>query len=395
MPLVAVGFPTRNEAETIGRAVAAVEDGLASIGLSRRAVLINADNGSRDGTPDVFAETPGRVRRLVVATGETGTGKGTNVLAILRAARDEGAQRVAVLDADVRSMEPVWIARMLAAVDYGPAAVAVPIYRRNRFEGNTTNHIVSPLFAAVLGVHVQQPIAGDFAFNRAFVERAVAWRLPESAQLYGIDAHLIGNAAVEGCRITQVPLGRKIHNPGFPKILFMSQQVIDAVFHVMAGIGRPRAVLPGQVFPRSTVDAVAAPPDPALVKQTAAKVRGYLDAHNDQIAAVFPGLASASRGRDGLIAVDAATWAELLADAIAAVASGDAAQARDHLVALYLCRVITYWQEIDRMAIPAVIDAALDAQTAAVVKTVAQRNLFLSVRPPTAFRPGYWAEGRQ
>ena len=51
--------------------------------------------------------------------------------------------------------------------------MAVPVYRRNRYEGNTTNHLASPLLAAVLGVHVQQPIAGDFAFNRAFIERAV------------------------------------------------------------------------------------------------------------------------------------------------------------------------------------------------------------------------------
>jgi len=229
-----VGLPTRNEAATVGQVVATVEESLRRAGVWDRAVLVNADNGSRDGTPELFAAIVGGEHRLTVSTGAAGTGKGTNVLAIFHAALDLGAERVAVFDADVRSIEPDWLVRMLDAVVGDRPAMAVPVYRRNRYEGNTTNHIVSPLLAATLGVHVQQPIAGDFAFNRAFVERAVAWPLPESAQFYGIDVHLTRHAAREGFRIEQVPLGRKIHNPGFPKILCMSQQVIDAALHVVS-----------------------------------------------------------------------------------------------------------------------------------------------------------------
>ncbi len=149
--------------------------------------------------------------------------------------------------------------------------MAVPVYRRNRYEGNTTTHIASPLLAAVLGAQVQQPIAGDFAFNRALVERAVTWPLPESAQLYGIDIHLSANAALKRHRIVQVPLGRKIHNPGFPKILFMSQQVIDSAFQVIVRTGRPRPAVGTDGGPRSTVDAAAVRPGAALVERTLAR----------------------------------------------------------------------------------------------------------------------------
>lgn len=97
---------------------------------------------------------------MTLSTGAAGTGKGTNVMAIFHAALDLDAERVVVFDADVRSIEPDWLARMLDAVGGVSPAVAVPVYRRNRYEGNTTNHIVSPLLAATLGVHVQQPIAG-------------------------------------------------------------------------------------------------------------------------------------------------------------------------------------------------------------------------------------------
>jgi glucosylglycerate synthase len=262
-----------------------------------------------------------------------------------------------------------------------------------RYEGNTTNHIASPLLAAVLGVEVQQPIAGDFAFNRGFVERALTWPLPESAQLYGIDIHLTGSAAREGFRIAQVPLGRKIHNPGFPKILFMSQQVIDSAFHVIARVGYTRPARAARHSPRATVDTAATRPDAALVERTLARVRAYLAQQRAAIGCLFPSLDGAVWTRDGLVVVDAAAWAEVLADALAAVAAGRAAEGRDHLVALYLCRVMTYWDEIERMGDPAAIDAALDAQTAGVIRAVARRRLELTVAPSLALSSGVWAGG--
>jgi hypothetical protein len=169
--------------------------------------------------------------------------------------------------------------------------MAVPVYRRNRYEGNTTNHLAGPLLAAVLGAHVQQPIAGDFAFNRAFIERAVTWPLPESAQLYGIDVYLTGNAAREGHRICEVPLGRKIHNPGFPKIVKKSQQVIDALWHIfcLSGAARPSA---GPLrLARSTVDDAAVRPDAGLAEQTFAMVSRYMAGNAGVIAGLFPCLA--------------------------------------------------------------------------------------------------------
>lgn len=391
---VVAGFPTRNEVSTVRHVVDVVEEGLCRAGWAGCAVLVNADNGSSDGTPAAFGASPGRIRKLTIATGADGTGKGTNVLAIFRAALDMGAERVAVFDADVRSIEPGWAGAMLDAVEGNAPAMAVPVYRRNRYEGNTTNHIASPLLAAVLGVQIQQPIAGDFAFNRGFVERALTWPLPESAQLYGIDIHLTGSAAREGFRIAQVPLGRKIHNPGFPKILFMSQQVIDSAFHVIARAGHPRPAPAAPHGPRATVDTAVVRPEAALVERTLAQVRAYLAQQRAAIGCLFPSLDGAVWARDGLAVVDAPAWGEVLADALAAVAAGRAVEARDHLVALYLCRVMTYWDEIERLDDPAAIDAALDVQTAAAIRAVARRRgLELTVAPPMALSPGAWAGG--
>lgn len=389
--LVVAGFPTRNEAPTIGQVVALAEAGLGHAGLSEATVLVNADNDSPDGTAAAFLSCPVRSRRLTVATGAHRTGKGTNLMAIFHAALDLGAERVVVLDGDVRSGEPCWATRLLAAVDCDDPVVAVPVYRRNRYEGNTTSHLASPLLAAVLGTDVQQPIAGDFAFSRGFVERAVTWPLPESVQLYGIDIWLTGNAAREGHRITQVPLGRKIHNPGFPKIVKISQQVIDALWHLAYLTGAPRPSRPTQVSARSTADDAASRPGAELTERTFGQAARYLSGHANKITEEFPCLAGAAPGPNGLVEIPAALWAEVLGDALAALARGKPTEARDHLVALYLCRVATYWREIEQLGSPEAIDALLDEQSAMVRAAVARRRLRFAARPTMDFRTGPWA----
>jgi hypothetical protein len=386
------GFPTRNEATTIGQVVAVADAGLRRAGLSAATVLVNADNDSPDGTAAVFLGCPARSQRLTVATGARRTGKGTNLMAIFHAALDLGAERVVVLDGDVRSGEPWWVTRLLGAVDCDGPAVAVPVYRRNRYEGNTTSHLASPLLAAVLGTDVQQSIAGDFAFSRGFIERAVTWPLPESAQLYGIDIWLTGNAAREGHRITQVPLGRKIHNAGFPKIVKMSQQVIDALWHLAYLSGAPRPSRLPQVQARSTADGAAVRPCAELTERTFGQAARYLSGHARTVAEVFPCLAGAAPAPGGLVAMPAALWAEVLGDALTALADGKPAEARDHLVALYLCRVAAYWREIERLGSPEAIDALLDEQSALVSAAVARRRLRFTARPAMDFRTGPWAE---
>src|ERR1700693_6588809 len=50
---ILVGLPTHNNAKTIGSIVHAIQSGILR-GFSReRAVIINADGGSRDGTPEL------------------------------------------------------------------------------------------------------------------------------------------------------------------------------------------------------------------------------------------------------------------------------------------------------------------------------------------------------
>ncbi|ATE56093.1 glycosyltransferase family 2 protein [Actinosynnema pretiosum] len=386
-----VGIPARDEERTVRGVAEAADAGLRLAFPHGDNAVVLADNGSTDGTVARFAETPLRARKVVARSGREGTGKGTNVFAVFDRARELGADRVLLLDADVRSAEPGWVGALAEAVDGDEPVMALPCYRRDRYEANTTNHLVSPLLAAVHGAHVQQPIGGEFAFNRAFLERAATWERPDSAQLYGIDVWLTANALREGLRLVEVPLGRKLHNSPFPKILRLPQQVLDSLFHVVLATDRVRGAAPRGSGLRQAVDVAAVPQDPAVVARVADAVGRYLAAHRGDVLALFPaarGLVSAPWG----LRVGAQVWPELLADAVVALSEGWFTSARDHLVALYVNRVMTFWDEIEGLD-GAAVDAVLDRQAAETARAVAGRGVELGgrVTGPGAFHVGHWS----
>ncbi|WP_158851894.1 glycosyltransferase family 2 protein [Saccharothrix deserti] len=385
-----VGIPARDEARTVGAVATAADAGLHLAFPEGTNVVVLAENGSTDGTVREFTSTPLRARKVVASSGGEGTGKGTNVFAIVERASELDADRVLLLDADVRSAEPRWISALADAVDCAEPALAVPAYRRNRFEANTTNHLASPLLAAVFGVHVQQPIGGEFAFNRAFMERARTWPRPDSAYLYGIDVWLTANALRERMRVVEVPLGRKLHNSPFPKILRLPQQVLDSLFHVVLRTDGVRS--PGVAAPkaRAAVDGAAVRQDPAVVTRVSESVARYMDVHRGDVRTLFPSAGSVPSAPWGL-RVTTDDWPDILADAVAAVAAGRFESARDHLVALYVNRVMTFWDEIDGLC-DGEVDELLDRQAAQTVRAVQGKRIALGGRTgPDGFDVRHWA----
>ncbi|MFI9816022.1 glycosyltransferase family 2 protein [Saccharothrix variisporea] len=385
-----VGIPARDEERTVGAVAQAADAGLHLAFPTGTNVVVLAENGSTDDTVRRFAETPLRARKVVAGSPGTGTGKGTNVFAIIDQALDLGADHVLLLDADVRSTEPEWIGRLAQAVEGDEPALAVPSYRRNRFEANTTNHLASPLLAAVFGVHVEQPIGGEFAFNRAFLERTRHWPRPDSAYLYGIDVWLTANALREHMRVVEVPLGRKLHNSPFPKILRLPQQVLDSLFHVLLTTDHLRPPALDVPRARSAVDGTAVPQDPAVIAHVSASVARYLAAHRADVRALFPSAKELAPAPWGLH-VTSDDWPHVLADAVAAVAAGRFEAARDHLVALYVNRVMTFWREIDGLTGPD-IDRLLDHQATRTVEAVHSRRITLTgATGPSRFDVRHWA----
>jgi len=122
------------------------------------------------------------------------------------------------------------------------------------------------------------------------------------------------------------------------------------------------------------------------------KVASYVAEQWPDICRIFPSVRCLESGLWGP-QISAATWPEVLADAMDGLAAGEHERVRDHLVAVYLLRVMTYWEEIDGLGSEA-IDELLERQVAATVEEVHARSVRFTEPLPRRFDAGYWAGTR-
>ncbi len=173
-----VGIPSYQNANTIGHVVRAVEAGLRKYFPNRRSLIVVSDGHSTDGTRqaalaattegdeevlllDPKAEAPDKL--VFTYTGLSG--KGSAFRAIFTVAESLGASACAVFDADLRSVSPEWVDRLIGPVLYHGYDLVAPTYERHKFDGTITNSIAFPLTAALYGHRLRQPIGGDFGFS--------------------------------------------------------------------------------------------------------------------------------------------------------------------------------------------------------------------------------------
>lgn len=245
---ILVGIPSYNNARTIGHVVRAIQAGFAKYFPDKRAVLVNSDGGSTDGTMDVVHATTiddfnsvllaHRVAPLLkIATPYAGIpGKGSAFRTIFEIAQALNVKACAVVDSDLRSITPEWIELLIKPViDDGHDYVS-PLYHRHKFDGTITNSIVYPITRALYGKNVRQPIGGDFGFSgklAAFYLTKDVWETDVAK--YGIDIWMTTSAIANGFRVCQAFLGAKIHDAKDPgaDLSAMLFQVVGATFGLM------------------------------------------------------------------------------------------------------------------------------------------------------------------
>ncbi len=245
---ILVGIPSYNNAKTIGHVVRAVQAGLAKYFPDKKAVLINSDGGSTDGTIDVVQKaaiedfhsifvTHRKNRFLKITTPYHGIpGKGSAFRRIFEIAKALNVKACVVVDSDLRSITPEWIDLLLRPVmeiDYDYVA---PYYLRHKYDGTITNSIIYPLTRALYGKRIRQPIGGDFAFSgnlASFYLKQDVW--DTDVAKYGIDIWITTTATANNFKICQSFLGAKIHDPKDPgtDLSAMLYQVIGSTFDLM------------------------------------------------------------------------------------------------------------------------------------------------------------------
>ena len=245
---IVIGVPSFNNARTIRHVIQAIEVGVEKYFPQSRAVIVNSDGGSTDGTREAVLSTHTDDRYLMLlshplypvhrlATPYHGLpGKGSAFRTIFRIAELLGARACAVVDSDLRSITPEWIELLLRPLVHAGYDYVAPYYLRHKYDGTITNSIVYPLTRALYGQRVRQPIGGDFGFSgrlASYYLRQNVW--DTDVARYGIDIWMTTTAICGGYRICQSFLGAKIHDAKDPgaDLSSMLTQVVGSVFQLM------------------------------------------------------------------------------------------------------------------------------------------------------------------
>src|SRR5256886_11448258 len=215
---IAVGVLTYNNATTVSAVAAVVRAGLERHFASASTVLINADAGSGDGTPDLLVAaglplvrvrhaTPFAQRLAVPFHGVPGRGAALRLT--FAVARRLGARALVLLEADVTYAGAEWLRHLLRPVLEQKADLVVPVYSRHRYDGTLTNLVLAPLVRALFGRRLHQPLAGAVALSARLLDRLLddpRWPAPGQNQT---DLWIEAAAIVDGFAVWEAWLGRR------------------------------------------------------------------------------------------------------------------------------------------------------------------------------------------
>jgi len=245
---IVVGIPSYNNARTIGHVVRAAHAGLIKYFPTWRAVIVNSDGGSTDGTREVVEQANLHSQELLMVnhrqqpvqrltTPYHGVpGKGSAFRTVFRIAELLHARACAVVDADLRSINPDWFELLIWPVLEREFDYVAPYYKRHKYDGTITNSIVYPMTRALYGRRVRQPIGGDFGLSGRLVRHLLGQDVwATDVARYGIDIWMTTNALAGGFKVCQAYLGAKIHDAKDPgaDLSAMLMQVVGSVFDLM------------------------------------------------------------------------------------------------------------------------------------------------------------------
>lgn len=244
---ILVGIASYNNAKTIDHVVRAVDAGLAKYFSDKKAVIVNSDGSSKDGTQDIVKTTtldhaamfltyPVYPAHRISMPYDGIPGKGSAFRTIFKTAVEMQADACCVVDADLRSITPEWIELLLSPVIKGGFDFVAPLYSRHKYDGTITNSIVYPMTRALYGQRVRQPIGGDFGFSARLADFYLKQDVWEThVARFGIDIWMTTEAIANDFKVCQTFLGAKIHDPKDPgsDLSDMLVQVIVTLFNLM------------------------------------------------------------------------------------------------------------------------------------------------------------------
>jgi glucosylglycerate synthase len=174
---ILIGLPTHNNAKTIEPVIRAIQAGILKCFPRERAVVINADGGSQDGTPDlVTGASIDDVRRATkvyalrtlhcISTQYGRTHEpGVALRTILAAADLLRAKACILVSPDATTIEPDWLQRLARPIYYDNFDLVCPLYRRQKSEGALMRNLLYPMTRSIYGYRIHEPYASEFAIS--------------------------------------------------------------------------------------------------------------------------------------------------------------------------------------------------------------------------------------
>lgn len=234
---IVVGLPTYKNGRTIANMIQNLAQGIVEHFPGATGHIVVADGGSTDDTiavaraielPSAITVTPFAYQGL--------TGKGSAIRAIMESADLLKAKGCAVLDADVRSITPAWIERLVGPVLSHEADFVSARYTRDRHEVTINDLIAYPLTRMLYGRDVRQPLGSEIALSprawQTFMSKDV-WETDVAR--FGIHIWMVTHAINAGWQLYQAPLGTKTHDFKDPTVGFEPKflQIVGTLLRMM------------------------------------------------------------------------------------------------------------------------------------------------------------------
>jgi len=219
---ILVGLPTHNNAKTIQPIVQSIQSGILKGFPRDRAVIINADAGSRDGTPEIVIaasiEDARRVSNIhalrtlhaISTQYASSLGGGTALRTFLASAELLRARACAVISPESSKVNADLLSSLVQPIYRGGFDLVTPTYRRHKFEGLLMTNLLYPMIRALYGLQIREPYSPEFAFSGRLGTRFLAEKFwNDETGRTGSEIKLTLAAITGGYRVCQSFLGTR------------------------------------------------------------------------------------------------------------------------------------------------------------------------------------------
>jgi glucosylglycerate synthase len=214
---VLVGLPTLNNAATVVDVVRAIHVCFTRDFPRLRTVLINADGGSTDGTPELVraasvtdadvVQTSYTLRTLhrVVAPYHGLPGKHAALRTVFAAGELARASVIVVLDPGGPATTAERVTELIGPIGQSGVEFLAPRYRRHPRDGVLITQLVRPLTRALYGVGLDEPLGAEFACSGRFASHCLEQAIwDQKTARFAIDLWLRMEAIAEGFPVGQI-----------------------------------------------------------------------------------------------------------------------------------------------------------------------------------------------